>query len=1418
MKEICTLFFSLFILTCYAQDDNFDFTGYWETTNGKMEILQILDSVQGYYAFNEGFLEGNVSGNSLHASFREYNGNPDPLLSYDYGWFDLSLSGNRMSFSGTKTYSVLPDDHIDFTGTRLRGTIAGGVYDFYDTDIPIPDVEVLLKSSDGTKTYQTAVTDEDGLYAFENIYTGLYIVETNKKFYESWIRHEYTDGILLLSENIDNCNFIIYPNAFLTLTAEKRSLLYDEEVTIRLEIKNEDSAYIQGSHEVQFQEIYENLGYFENDGIAVTKDGIAEIVYTAPSEEEAGEWEHLKIKATLLEYDYEDNYKILNLDLGTGMPVWAEPRHSKYVIDVSKKAIIPSHPNYPALIYGKSEDANGDPIEGRKIEFEIENDSKGRLRNSKTEETGQKVSAYTNEEGIASVYYIYNEYHRLKEKFIQEIRVSDTEKGSYGIVTVEVGLGLRIYKTERYRSSGGIISPYTPVDLVQYVSSDFHPDLNVYWYSLNAQEEVWDEMDIELGLWYELEWVNKPDSWWSIPDDETYIGRCRFDELDGNTILKALDEPSDIIGDSHYLPQFIPHSNGDHTYFSLAWLTNTKISFQTTNIPVAFNTRLFTTKVEVDSKITDFLCSFSPTSKQQIIMIFVAKKLAGIYGNTLDFVEVACNIASGKNFDAFISLWSAVGGTYIDYNVEKLKAIDANYFNKWTWDDLKQLLKQAHNKDRLDYIKLFTDIYWADNTYSEITWHKSAGLKSVKLEDQRSMEDFISMFLAPDIGISAGAGLSGTRNLTLFNGKNADASIDQEKPTEIDLPYGEINDFMYAENEWGYVCSFSEESQVDFNFKSGDDTYLTIYNDGEKCYKLFDVSDYPDANCKIILDNSDNEILEIDANKDGYYEQTAEAEIIGSTGNTGPGNVTISLDWVTSIGSSGTDYDDDICFDSNGNSYLLARFAESPVYTEGQTITYDFSESFFSLLVKYSPEGEMEWYKKLRNCYPYGGVCVDNDDNIYAGIYVRDNSFYVGSQEIDFQGAVIIKYDSNGENGMASNIIRGENVKVYHLETDSYSNFYVCGRFEGNAYAGDEVFYSNTDNDDWYIAKFNSSRELQWFKTRQSSGEDYINDLVITDQGILFDGNYTNSIRYGSQTYYKEKEHEQFLGFMDFEGNEEWLHFIKSDNSHVIVSTLEVGDKYIAFLRSPVSGDMYINNQLLPESEEYDMMYLIMDLNGNPETLVMSKQEGNQYIRGVCPGNEGDIILGGAFTGEIWGNESSESDGIYDGFLARMDSSFERKYTEILSIPGHNSIEQAEYDSNNNRILTVGDFSNDFTLNGKSVQNKGDDDLIIVAFKESVYTSIKRDELPNLIKDKIRIYPNPTRGKLMIEIPESVEGPSEISIWDIKGTKLGVIKYRDEGLSQKKYSYNTDHLKNGIYLIVYDFPGNRIVKKVIVSR
>ena len=210
-----------------------------------------------------------------------------------------------------------------------------------------------------------------------------------------------------------------------------------------------------------------------------------------------------------------------------------------------------------------------------------------------------------------------------------------------------------------------------------------------------------------------------------------------------------------------------------------------------------------------------------------------------------------------------------------------------------------------------------------------------------------------------------------------------------------------------------------------------------------------------------------------------------------------------NVEWANRMGGDSIDYGDDIIEMPDGSFIAIATLRGRQGYI-GDNISINISSSivgFGGVIVKYSNNGELLWYKVLsggNNTFMEDLMLVDNNSFIVGG-YFNSNSLNVGNgitltnrYNVNsgrlYSDGMIIKYNSNGRPEFAKSITSNEygSEQVKSIIKTNDGGFLVSGLYSSSRVdLGNDIVLKNdsiTDTNDIMIIKYDSNWNIEWAK------------------------------------------------------------------------------------------------------------------------------------------------------------------------------------------------------------------------------------------------------------------------------------------------------------------------------------------------
>jgi gliding motility-associated-like protein len=176
-------------------------------------------------------------------------------------------------------------------------------------------------------------------------------------------------------------------------------------------------------------------------------------------------------------------------------------------------------------------------------------------------------------------------------------------------------------------------------------------------------------------------------------------------------------------------------------------------------------------------------------------------------------------------------------------------------------------------------------------------------------------------------------------------------------------------------------------------------------------------------------------------------------------------------------------------------------------------------------------------------------VAVDpvSGNVVIVGVYNSSLfSFYGSSFSGSSKGGFVAKYDPNGNVLWAFKIGNNHNNICKGVAIDSTGNIYVTGTFElttdFKGLSGTISNLTSSGGDDVFLAKYNSSGQLQWVRKGGGGSDETGFSVCLNSSSVFICGDYSNNAVFGSlNTVSNNPGKNIFIASYDFTGNVNWL-------------------------------------------------------------------------------------------------------------------------------------------------------------------------------------------------------------------------------------------------------------------------------------
>jgi hypothetical protein len=165
---------------------------------------------------------------------------------------------------------------------------------------------------------------------------------------------------------------------------------------------------------------------------------------------------------------------------------------------------------------------------------------------------------------------------------------------------------------------------------------------------------------------------------------------------------------------------------------------------------------------------------------------------------------------------------------------------------------------------------------------------------------------------------------------------------------------------------------------------------------------------------------------------------------------------------------------------------------------------------------KYDSSGTQLWIEQFgtTNADHLYAMAVDSSDNIYIGGRLSTGVDATDTIDGSSSGSSsrgydvwFAKYDSSGERLWIEQFGSSSGDNMFAMAVDSSNNLYCCGYTAGALDGG-----TNAGNQDVWVAKYDSSKNLQWIRQFGGINHDYCNAMAVDSSNNLYIAGYTEGV------------------------------------------------------------------------------------------------------------------------------------------------------------------------------------------------------------------------------------------------------------------------------------------------------------------
>lgn len=428
-----------------------------------------------------------------------------------------------------------------------------------------------------------------------------------------------------------------------------------------------------------------------------------------------------------------------------------------------------------------------------------------------------------------------------------------------------------------------------------------------------------------------------------------------------------------------------------------------------------------------------------------------------------------------------------------------------------------------------------------------------------------------------------------------------------------------------------------------------------------------------------------------------------------------------TFNWVLPLHFSETHSIETIKVDSKGNTYLFGFFSRK---SENSTASYG------AFIAKIDSTGTFAWMTFDSATNMKGGVL----DELERPVSLSTNAIrYFNPNTGNIEKTIQFNWG-----------ISGARSQLQGFDIDSNGDIYYIGYFSKDTLIIGSTILQNSSWSRYFYGKIDKHGSFLWAKQAQS-GEPGDSELKLEacKDGFYVVSSVLDSLKIENQIVPNSCcGNMAFIARFDKNGNLSWL---KKTTSQIIKDiAVDKENNLYSIGTTSGSGSVTIDSETVPFHGYIDILIEKFDSTGVCKWIKNPSGVGRDMGLGVSVDSNGNCFISGVFDGEAYFDQVSLiNSGYTEPFIAKLDSNGKTVWALKTGGGGFGK----SICVSNEAVYTAGLFAGtmDFFGNPKQAING---DIFVLNLSNLNISST--NEL--LKEDELTLYPNPTHGKVTIEL------------------------------------------------------------------